>query len=159
MGIGQGEAGTTPMQMANFMAIIANKGYYYKPHVVKAIGTKNTPNSRFSERIYVNIEPRHFETIMQGMEMAVLAGTARSAKIEGINVLGKTGTAQNPHGKDHYVFVSIAPKENPKIVVFVLVENAGFGATVAAPIASLITEFYLRREVKRKDLEERIMNM
>jgi penicillin-binding protein 2 len=159
MGIGQGEAGTTPMQMANFMAIIANKGFYYKPHVVKAIGTKNTPNTRFSERIYVNIEPRHFETIMLGMEMAVLAGTARSAKIEGINVLGKTGTAQNPHGKDHSVFVCIAPKENPKIVVFVLVENAGFGATVAAPIASLITEFYLKREVKRKDLEERIMNM
>jgi penicillin-binding protein 2 len=159
MGIGQGEAGTTPMQMANFMAIIANKGFYYKPHVVKAIGTKNTPNTRFSDRIYVNIEPRHFETIMQGMEMAVLAGTARSAKIEGINVLGKTGTAQNPHGKDHSVFVCIAPKENPKIVVFVLVENAGFGATVAAPIASLITEFYLNRVVKRKDLEERIMNM
>jgi penicillin-binding protein 2 len=159
MGIGQGEAGTTPMQMANFMAIIANKGFYYKPHVVKAIGTKNTPNTKYSERIFVNIEPRHFETIMQGMDMAVLAGTARIAKIEGINILGKTGTAQNPHGRDHSVFVCIAPKENPKIVVFVLVENAGFGATVAAPIASLITEYYLKREVKRKDLEERIINM
>lgn len=159
MGIGQGEAGTTPLQMANFMAIIANKGFYYKPHVVKAIGSKNNLNNRFKDRIYVNIDPHHFETIMEGMDMAVIGGTARSAKIDGINLIGKTGTAQNPHGRDHSVFVSIAPKENPKIVVFVLVENAGFGATVAAPIASLITEFYINREVKRKDLEKRIMEM
>lgn len=157
MGIGQGEAGTTPLQMANFMAIIANKGFYYKPHVVKAIGSKNNPNTKYQDRIYVNIEPQYFDIIMKGMEMAVIGGTARSAKIDGINLIGKTGTAQNPHGKDHSVFVSIAPKENPKIVVFVLIENAGFGATVAAPIASLITEFYLNREVKRKDLEKRII--
>lgn len=159
MGIGQGEAGTTPLQMANFMAIIANKGFYYKPHVVKAIGSKNNPNTKYKDRIYVNIEPQYFDIIMKGMEMAVIGGTARSAKIDGINLIGKTGTAQNPHGKDHSVFVSIAPKENPKIVVFVLIENAGFGATVAAPIASLITEFYLNREVKRKDLEKRIIEM
>lgn len=159
MGIGQGEAGTTPLQMANFMAIIANKGFYYKPHVVKAIGSKNNPNTKYQDRIYVNIEPQYFDIIMKGMEMAVIGGTARSAKIDGINLIGKTGTAQNPHGKDHSVFVSIAPKENPKIVVFVLIENAGFGATVAAPIASLITEFYLNREVKRKDLEKRIIEM
>ena len=159
MGIGQGEAGTTPLQMANFMAIIANKGFYYKPHVVKAIGTKNNLNDRFKDRIYVHIDPQHFETIMEGMDLAVIGGTARSAKIEGIHLIGKTGTAQNPHGRDHSVFVSIAPKENPKIVVFVLVENAGFGATVAAPIASLITEFYINREVKRKDLEKRIIEM
>jgi penicillin-binding protein 2 len=159
MGIGQGEAGTTPLQMANFMAIIANKGFYYKPHVVKAIGTKNNPNTKYQDKIYVNIEPKYFDIIMQGMDMAVIGGTARSAKIDGIHLIGKTGTAQNPHGKDHSVFVSIAPKENPKIVVFVLVENSGFGSVVAAPIASLITEFYLNREVKRKDLEKRIIEM
>ena len=157
MAIGQGEAAVTPIQMANFVAIIANRGYYYKPHVIKAIGDKNTPNERYSEKISCGIDEKHFETIIEGMEQVVLNGTGRVAHIPGIKVLGKTGTAQNPHGKDHSVFVSIAPKEEPRIVVFCLVENGGFGATVAAPIASLITEFFLNREIKRKDLEERII--
>ena len=91
--------------------------------------------------------------------MAVLAGTARGASIPGITVLGKTGTAQNPHGADHSVFALIAPKEKPEIVVFVLVENGTWGSTVAAPVASLMTEFYLNREVKRTDLEKRIIEM
>jgi len=157
MSIGQGEAGTTPLQMANFVAIIANKGFYYKPHVVKAIGTKDTPNTRYTEKIDCGFDKKHFNAILDGMEQAVLSGTGRVAQIPGIKVLGKTGTAQNPHGKDHSVFVSIAPKEEPKIVVFCLVENGGFGSEAAAPIASLITEFYLNREVKRKDLEQRII--
>ncbi|MCL2246359.1 MAG: penicillin-binding transpeptidase domain-containing protein, partial [Lentimicrobiaceae bacterium] len=159
MGIGQGEASVTPLQMANFVAIIANEGFYYKPHVIKAIGTKDSVNSRYSEKIDCGFDKRHFDALIEGMEQAVVQGTARIAQIPGIKVLGKTGTAQNPHGKDHSVFVSIAPKEEPKIVVFCLVENGGFGATVAAPIASLITEFYLNREVKRKDLEQRIVSM
>jgi len=159
MSIGQGEAGTTPLQMANFIAILANKGYYYKPHVIKAIGTKDTPNDRYTEKIDCGFDKKHFYPILEGMEQAVLNGTGRIAQIPGIKVLGKTGTAQNPHGKDHSVFVCIAPKEEPKIVVFCLVENGGFGATVAAPIASLITELYLNREVKRKDLEQRIISM
>ncbi|MCL2435027.1 MAG: penicillin-binding protein 2 [Lentimicrobiaceae bacterium] len=159
MSIGQGEAAVTPIQMANFVAIIANKGFYYKPHVIKAIDTKDTPNDRYPEKVDCHFDKKHFDAILEGMEQAVLIGTGRIAQIPGIKVLGKTGTAQNPHGKDHSVFVSIAPKEDPKIVVFCLVENGGFGATVAAPIASLITEFYLNREVKRKDLEKRIISM
>lgn len=159
MGIGQGEASVTPLQMANFLAIVANRGYYYKPHVVKAIGSKDNPNKRYSEKIYCKVDSKYFDPILEGMDMAVQAGTARGAKIDGVHIIGKTGTAQNPHGRDHSVFASIAPKNDPKIVVFVLVENGGFGATVACPIASLITEFYLNREVKRKDLEERIISM
>ena len=159
MGIGQGEAAVTPIQMANFLAIIANRGFYYKPHVIKAIGNKENPNERYAEKIDCGFDKKHFDAIIEGMEQVMLAGTGRSAQIPGIKMLGKTGTAQNPHGKDHSVFVCIAPKEEPKIVVFCLVENGGFGATVAAPIASLITEFYLNREVKRKDLEARILSM
>jgi penicillin-binding protein 2 len=159
MGIGQGEAAVTPIQMANFLAIIANRGFYYKPHVIKAIGTKDTPNERYAEIIHCGFDEKHFDVIIEGMEQVMLAGTGRSAQIPGIKMLGKTGTAQNPHGKDHSVFVCIAPKDEPEIVVFCLVENGGFGATVAAPIASLITEFYLNKEIKRKDLEQRIISM
>jgi penicillin-binding protein 2 len=159
MGIGQGEAAVTPIQMANFVAIIANRGFYYKPHVVKAIGTKDSLNKRYAEKIDCGFDTKHFDAIITGMEQAVLNGTARVAQIPGVKLLAKTGTAQNPHGKDHSVFVCIALKEKPEIVVFCLVENGGFGATVAAPIASLITEFYLNREIKRKDLEERIISI
>jgi len=159
MAIGQGEAAVTPLQMANFVAIVANRGYYYKPHVIKAIGSKDVINDRFTEKIDCGFDKRHFDAIIEGMEQVMLGGTGRSVQIPGIKMLGKTGTAQNPHGKDHSVFVCVAPKEEPKIAVFCLVENGGFGATVAAPIASLITEFYLNREVKRLDLEKRIMEM
>jgi penicillin-binding protein 2 len=159
MGIGQGEAAVTPLQMANFVAIIANKGYYHKPHVIKAIGSKDSINERYTEKIDCGIKKKHFDAIIEGMEQVMIAGTGRSVQIPGIKMLGKTGTAQNPHGKDHSVFVCIAPKDEPEIVVFCLVENGTWGATVAAPIASLITEFYLNREVKRKDLEQRIISM
>jgi penicillin-binding protein 2 len=159
MGIGQGEAAVTPIQMANFVAIIANRGYYYKPHVIKAIGAKELPNERYAEKIDCGFDRKYFDAIVEGMEQVMLNGTGRSVQIKGVKMLGKTGTAQNPHGKDHSVFVCIAPKEEPKIAVFCLVENGGFGATVAAPIASLITEFYLYREVKRKDLEQRIISL
>lgn len=159
MGIGQGEAATTPIQMANFMAIVANRGYYIKPHVVKAIGSKDTPNERFSERVDVQAKKEHFDPLIKGMKMAVEAGTGRAAQVPGIEMAGKTGTAQNPHGRDHSVFACIAPVENPQIVVFVLVENGGWGGTVAAPIAGLIVERYLKGEVVRKDLENRIKSM
>jgi penicillin-binding protein 2 len=157
MAIGQGEAAVTPIQMANFLTIIANRGFYYKPHVIKAIGAKDTPNDRFAEQIDCGFDKKHFDAIIQGMEQVMLAGTGRGVQIPGIKALGKTGTAQNPHGKDHSVFVCIAPKDEPKIVVFCLVENGGFGATVAAPIASLMVELYLNRVIKRKDLEQRII--
>lgn len=159
MGIGQGEVGSTPIQMANFMAIIANRGWYYKPHVVKAIGTKDNPNTRYNEKIYCDIERRHFDAIIEGMLCVVTSGTGRSAKMDNVVIAGKTGTAQNPHGADHSVFACFAPVDKPEIAVFVLVENGGFGASVAAPIASLIIEYYLYREVKRTDLEKRMTEL
>ena len=159
MGIGQGEAAVTPLQMANMLAVIANKGYYIRPHVVRAIGNKDSLNTQFSEKVYSKIEPRHFETVLQGMRQVVTSGTGRGAAIPGIEVAGKTGTAQNPHGRDHSVFALIAPANDPQIVIFCLVENAGFGATVACPIASLMAEYYLNRKVERTDLEQRMKEM
>lgn len=159
MGIGQGEAAVTPLQMANMLAVIANKGYYIRPHVVRAIGHRDSLNTQFSEKVYSKIDPRHFETVLQGMRMVVTGGTGRGAQIPGIEVAGKTGTAQNPHGRDHSVFALIAPANNPEIVIFCLVENGGFGATVACPIASLMAEFYLNRKVERTDLEQRMKEM
>ena len=159
MGIGQGEAAVTPLQMANMLAVIANKGYYIRPHVVRAIGNRDSLNTQFNNKIYSKIEPRHFETVLQGMKQVVTAGTGRGAAIPGIEVAGKTGTAQNPHGRDHSVFALIAPANDPQIVVFCLVENGGFGATVACPIASLMTEYYLNRKVERTDLEQRMKEM
>jgi penicillin-binding protein 2 len=159
MGIGQGEAAVTPLQMANMLAVIANKGYYIRPHVVRAIGNRDSLNTQFNEKVYSKIEPRHFETVLQGMKMVVTAGTGRGAQIPGIEVAGKTGTAQNPHGRDHSVFALIAPANDPQIVIFCLVENGGFGATVACPIASLMAEFYLNRKVERKDLEQRMKEL
>ncbi|MDR1345591.1 MAG: penicillin-binding protein 2 [Bacteroidales bacterium] len=157
MGIGQGEVSTTPLQMANLMAIVANKGFYIKPHIIKAIGEKEHANTRYDEVIDSRIDKQYFDPIIRGMVMAVQAGTARRAQIRGISVAGKTGTAQNPHGKDHSVFSGFAPVDNPQIVVFVLVENGSWGATVATPIASLVMEYYLNRKIERKDLEESMM--
>lgn len=159
MGIGQGEAAVTPLQMANMLAVIANRGYYIKPHVVKAIGRKDSLITQYSEKIYSKIDKQHFGTVLQGMKQVVTAGTGRGAQIPGIEVAGKTGTAQNPHGADHSVFALIAPADNPKIVIFCLVENGGFGANVACPIASLLAEQYLTGEVKREDLERRMKEM
>lgn len=159
MGIGQGEAAVTPLQMANMLAVIANQGYYIKPHVVRAIGHRDSLNTQYSEKIYSKIKPQHFATVLQGMKMVVTAGTGRGAQIPGIEVAGKTGTAQNPHGADHSVFALIAPANNPKIVIFCLVENGGFGASVACPIASLMAEKYLNGEVKREDLEKRMKEL
>ncbi len=159
MGIGQGEVGSTPIQMANLIAIIANRGYYVRPHIIKAIGTKNTPNRRYTQRINSGIEPQYFAPVIEGMRLAIAQGTGTLAKIDGIEIAGKTGTAQNPHGADHSVFACFAPVSQPKIAVFVLVENGGWGGTVAAPIASLIVEYYLNREVKRTDLEKRMTSL
>jgi len=159
MGIGQGEAAVTPLQMANMLAVIANKGYYIRPHIVRAIGNKDSLNTQFNDKVYSKIESRHFETVLQGMRQVVTAGTGRGAAIPGIEVAGKTGTAQNPHGRDHSVFALIAPANDPEIVIFCLVENGGFGATVACPIASLMAEFYLTRKVERSDLEKRMKEM
>lgn len=156
LGIGQGELGITPLQMANIICIIANKGYYYTPHVIKSIGGKPNTSRNLAERHQTQISESNFEIVQLGMQRVVEAGTARVARLDSIIVCGKTGTAQNPHGKDHSLFVGFAPKDNPKIAIAVMVENAGYGAAWAAPIASLMMEKYLCDSVKRHDLEERM---
>ncbi|MBK9045992.1 MAG: hypothetical protein IPL74_04570 [Bacteroidetes bacterium] len=157
LGIGQGELGITPLQMANIMCIIANKGYYYTPHIVKKIGDKTNSTRNLSEKHVTLVDASHFEVIQNGMQKVVEAGTARIARFGNVVICGKTGTAQNPHGKDHSLFVAFAPRENPKIAIAVMVENSGFGATWAAPVASLMMEKYLTDSISRPELYERMI--
>jgi penicillin-binding protein 2 len=162
MAIGQGEIGTTPLQLANMTAAIANRGYYYSPHVVKSVGQDKRIDPRFTRKHIINIDSLNFEEIILGMEAAVNGGagkTAGIAALKDIIVCGKTGTAQNPHGKEHSVFIAFAPKDDPKIAIMVFVENAGFGATYAAPIASLMIEKYLRGEITDKTKEQNMVNL
>lgn len=160
LSIGQGELGCTPLQMANLAAIIANRGYYYIPHIVKEVEGADSLDARFYERHYTKVDPKHFEPIVEGMWQGVnVAGTSTAARLEGYDVCGKTGTAENPRGKDHSTFLSFAPKDNPKIAISVYVENGGFGATVALPIASLIEELYLTDTIRRPELVKRIKEM
>jgi penicillin-binding protein 2 len=159
LSIGQGELLITPLQLANLTAAIANRGFYYPPHLVKSVGTKDNFISKYNEKQVVDIKPEHFEPIIDGMEKVVqIGGTARRGALDSIPVCGKTGTVQNPHGKDHSVFIAFAPKDNPKIAIAVVVENAGnYGGTWAAPIASLMMEKYLNGKVVRKKKEKRIL--
>ncbi|MGL4363760.1 MAG: penicillin-binding protein 2 [Bacteroidales bacterium] len=160
LAIGQGELGVTPLHMANLAAIIANRGFYYPPHVIKSIQGETVSN-HFTTPRFTSIASSHFEPVIEGMSLAVNGGpgrTAGSAYIPHIEVCGKTGTAQNPHGADHSVFICFAPRHNPKIAVAVYVENSGFGATWAAPTASLIVEKYLKRNISRSWVEERVVN-
>jgi len=158
LSIGQGEVGMTPLQMANIMAIIANKGWYYAPHFVKGVGDSMRVPEAYREKKNVGIKEAYFDVVIEAMQKVVDAGTARAyGKLDSITICGKTGTAQNPHGKDHAVFVCFAPRENPKIAIAVIVENAGFGGVWAAPVASLMIEKYLRGETKRPELEKRIL--
>ncbi len=160
LSIGQGELGCTPLQLANLAAIVANRGYYYIPHIVKQIEGRDSLDARFYQRHYTMVDPKHFEPIVEGMWRGVnVAGTSTDAYLEGWDVCGKTGTAQNPHGKDHSTFLSFAPRNNPRIAISVYVENGGFGASAALPIASLLEEFYLTDTIRRPELFERIKNM
>lgn len=162
MAIGQGEVGTTPLQMANMTAAIANRGFFYTPHIVKSLGADGYIDPRFTTKHSISIDSVNFEEIIKGMEAAVNGGAGKTAGIavlKDIIVCGKTGTAQNPHGKDHSVFVAFAPKDDPKIAIIVVVENAGFGATFAAPIASLMIEKYLKGEVSNKNREQSMLNL
>ena len=161
LGIGQGELLMTNIQLVALAATIANRGYYQVPHLIR--GFKDSDRKipgQYRERNYVGIDDRHFEPVIEGMERAVTAGTARMAYIPDISVCGKTGTAENPHGKDHSIFFCFAPKENPQIAVAVYVENAGFGGTYAAPIASLLIEKYIKGKIsdQRKWIEQRMFN-
>lgn len=156
LAIGQGEMDATPLQMANIMSIIANKGYYIKPHLVKAIGKNRVIRKEYVKKNYVGIDARHFEPVIDGMQDAVNAswGTAIASRIENIVMCGKTGTVQNPRGKNHSVFIGFAPRDNPKIAIAVIVENAGYGSAYAAPIASYITEKYLKDSVANNRLAQ-----
>ncbi|MDP4186593.1 MAG: penicillin-binding protein 2 [Bacteroidota bacterium] len=155
LAIGQGELGITPLQNCNVAAIMANRGFYYPPHIIKSVQGQPDIDPKFKIRHNTAINPMYFEPIVQGMDASVNAGgTSYIAHIDGITVCGKTGTAQNPHGKDHSIFIAFAPKDHPKIAIAVYIENAGFGATYAAPIASLMIEKYLTHAIKRQYLED-----
>ncbi|MDE6648599.1 MAG: penicillin-binding protein 2 [Muribaculaceae bacterium] len=157
--IGQGEVLATPLQIANLASTIANRGWFITPHVVKEI-SDTVIDPLFREKRTPSIKKEHYEQIAEGMRGAVLGGTCRLANLPGLEVCGKTGTAQNPHGKDHSAFMGFAPMNDPKIAVAVYVENAGFGATYGVPIGSLIMEKYLKGSIapERKYLEERMLN-
>ena len=160
LSIGQGEIGVTPLHLANFCATVANRGYYIIPHVIKdSEGVSIDP--KYHQRQYTMVDTVQFPKVIRGMWRAVNSGpgsggTASIAHVDGLDICGKTGTAQNPRGDDNSVFMCFAPMNNPKIAIAAYVENGGFGATWAAPIASLMVEQYLTGEVKRKDLEQRI---
>ncbi len=160
LAIGQGELLATPLQMANAMAIIANRGFYYEPHLVKAEVKNDTARVNNFTRKNLNIDEALFSEVIDGMEDVLINGTGKSVYMKDFPQCGKTGTAENPHGKDHSLFVAFAPKNNPKIAIAVIVENAGFGSTYGAPIASLMMEKYVNDSIApyRKKIEERIMN-
>jgi penicillin-binding protein 2 len=158
LGIGQAELSVTPLQMCNIVCTIANRGYYITPHVVRSIGD-NKILPQWQKKNYTKVTNRqHYEDVITGMALVMTGGTGRSVQIPGIEACGKTGTAQNPHGEDHSVFVMFAPRNNPKICIAILVENAGFGATWAAPIASLMMEKYLLGKVSRPEMEQRMFD-
>lgn len=156
-GIGQGELLVSPLQMANFCVIIANRGYFFSPHIAKQID--DSVLSENYKKIFTPFDRKHFETIIEGMDYSVNEeyGTGFYAKIPGVRVCGKTGTAQNPHGEDHSIFIAFAPKENPQIAIAVFIENAGFGGVWAAPVARLMIEKYLNDTISDINLEKRIL--
>lgn len=157
--IGQGEILATPLQIANLSATIANGGWFITPHVVKEI-QDTVIADEYTDKRYTSINPSYYAPVAEGMRMAVTGGTCRLANLKDIEVCGKTGTAQNPHGRDHSIFMGFAPYQNTKIAICVYVENAGFGATYAVPIGSLLIEKYLTGKIspERKYIEERMLN-
>lgn len=161
LGIGQGELQLTTLQMANLAVILANRGFYKVPHIAKSFSDGSAIDAQYTRRINMRIDAKHYEPVIAGMEKVVRTGTAQNAYVEGLNICGKTGTSQNPHGKDHSVFFAFAPKDDPKIAIAVYVENAGFGAEFAAPIASLMIERYLTGGIgtRRKWLEDRLVGI
>ena len=156
--IGQGEVLATPLQIANLCATVANRGYFYTPHVVKEIAD-SVIDPKFKEPHRPKIKKEYYEAVAEGMRMAVTGGTCRLANLPDIEVCGKTGTAQNPHGRDHSAFIGFAPYNDPQIAVCVYVENAGFGAAYGVPIGSLMIEKYLKGEISdsRKGIEQRML--
>ena len=161
LSIGQGELLVTPLQLANMVATIANRGYYIAPHMVKAIQDTNRVFRALEyEKKVTGINKEYFDIVIDGMQ-AVLEETrlSQSIRIDSVIICGKTGTVQNPHGADHSAFVAFAPRDNPKIAIAVFIQNAGFGATYAAPIAGLVMEKYLNDSIasSRKELSQRLI--
>ena len=159
LAVGQDALLITPIQMANMTAAIANRGFYYTPHIIKKIEDDTIP-SRFKKQKNTSIKPKNFEIVIKGMKNAIEdneIGTSNNIKIKDITVCGKTGTAENPHGEDHSIFIAFAPEKEPKIAIAVYIENGGWGSTWAAPIASLVIEKYLNNKISRPNLEEEIM--
>lgn len=163
--IGQGEVLMTPIQLANMMSAVANHGYYYTPHIIKKIKGEKI-DTKFTTKHVTTIDQKYFPPMISGLFDVYNRGTAYGLRVEGIDICGKTGTAENfakiggkrVQLKDHSIFVAFAPKDNPKIAIAVLVENGGFGSTIAGPIASLMIEKYLRKKITRTDLETRVLN-
>ncbi|NVK53101.1 MAG: penicillin-binding protein 2 [Flavobacteriaceae bacterium] len=167
--IGQGEIDTSPIQLANVTAAIANKGYFYTPHILKKVGKNAINNPKFTKPKYTTIDAKHFPPIIDAMEEVFETGTAKWLKMEDIAIAGKTGTAENfvivdgvkKQLDDHSILIAFAPKDNPKIAIAVFVENGGYGSTIAAPITSLLVEKYLKKEIssKRKWIEKRMIDL
>jgi penicillin-binding protein 2 len=163
--IGQGEVLTTPIQLANMMAVVANKGYYYTPHIVKSIKGQKL-DEKFTTKHLSTIDEKYFDPVIQGLEDVYNFGTASGLKVEGLRICGKTGTAENKirvagktyQLKDHSIFVAFAPAEDPKIAVAVFIENGYWGSRWAGPIATLMLEKYINGEITRTDLETRMLN-
>ncbi len=158
LGIGQAELTLVPLQMANVVASIANRGYFYTPHCIKGVGVEKHLDPKYKEKHFTYVQDQAaYDNVHDGMQKCFEGGTATASKIPGIIACGKTGTAENPHGDSHAVFSCFAPRKDPKIAIVCLVENAGFGGTWSAPIVSLMVEKYLTGKVTRTDLEKRIM--
>lgn len=164
-GIGQGELLSTPIQLANFTAAVANRGFYYTPHIIKKIDGKKIEDKNFTEKKFTTISPKNFEPVIEGMFNVFEKGTAAGLRVPGLEICGKTGTAENftiINGKrtqltDHSIFIAFAPKENPKIALAVFVENGYWGARWAGPIASLMIQKYVNDSISRPDLERRML--
>lgn len=149
LGIGQGELELSTLQMANIMAAFANRGYYYPPHLVRPSAKDSTNFAFYKTKKSSSIQKKHFNTVIKGLEK-VGKNIYRLPKTEGLDIAGKTGTADNPHGEPHSVFICFAPKDDPKIAIAVIIENSGFGATFAAPVAGLVIEKYLNKTISEK---------
>jgi len=161
IGIGQGELELTTVQMANLAAIIANRGKYYTPHLIRGLSDNSIQiDPKFKVVRDVGIDLEHFDAVIKGMENVISWGTGTKARVPGVRVAGKTGTSQNPFGDDHSVFFAFAPVDDPQIAIAVYVENAGFGSDYAAPIAGLLMEQYINNEISTnsKYKEERVIS-
>ena len=157
LSIGQGELTVTPLQMANLGALLANRGYFYSPHIIKSVGEQNEIPERYLRKNSVEVDSIHFGPVLEGMALVVKSGSGTRANIPDIEVCGKTSTVQNSFGEDHSGFMGFAPKNNPQIAIAVYVENASWGGRAAAATAGLVMEKYIRGHITRKWIEDYVL--